>query len=67
MKGYRTFVFNIIVALVALVRVAYPEYIAPSDMEINEFLDQLDMAIMVVLWVGNLGLRFITNTPIFKK
>lgn len=67
MKGFRTIVFNLILFLFAAIRVAYPEWVSPETGDVNAFLDKIDASFVSLLAIGNIVLRFITSTPIFKK
>lgn len=69
LKGYRTIVFNAIMLLVMVASQAgwlTPEQV-PDSATINLFLDNLD-GVLTVLWgIGNIALRFVTNTPALQK
>jgi hypothetical protein len=63
MTGYRTIIFNLIMALAAVARIVYPEMI-PTDEELSKFFDAIWAVVMVG---GNLGLRVITKGPVGVK
>ena len=67
MKGYRTIIFNAIMTLIMVMRLWKPDVEMPGELEINAGLDAIDAAITFVWGLGNLFLRTVTNTPIFKK
>lgn len=67
MKGYRTIIFNLIMAAIAALRVVSPESVLPSDADVNTALTVIDSALTAVTVIGNLILRAITNTKIGKK
>jgi hypothetical protein len=63
MVGYRTILFNLVMAAAAAARAIYPE-IMPSDEEISRFFDAIWAVIMIS---GNLGLRIVTRGPVGVK
>jgi hypothetical protein len=67
MKGYRTIIFNVIMAGLAALRILSPESILPSDVDVNAALTAVDEAIAAVLVIGNLILRAFTDSKIGKK
>ncbi len=67
MKGYKTVVFNAALALVAIWKIYYPEQEMPGEMEIERAVDVFWEIFSAVAVVGNVGLRAVTTTPIFKK
>jgi len=67
MKGYKTIVFNVIMAALAALRILAPESVLPSDVDVNAALDAVDAALAAVLVIGNLILRAFTSTKIGKK
>jgi hypothetical protein len=65
MQGYRTVIFNAIMALLALVRALFPDLIGLSEDEIRTIFDAIWPAIIVL---GNIGLRvFVTKGPVGMK
>ena len=64
LKGYRTVLFNIVMAATAVANQFGAEIDAPA---LVGGLDALDAAIAGIWAGGNLALRAITDTPIFRK
>lgn len=63
MQGYRTIIFNLLMALLAAVRVLWPD--CPTDEEVIKYFDA---AWVVLMPVGNLILRkWFTKGPIGVK
>lgn len=67
LKGWRTVVFNLVMFLAALVSLA-------SGVDVTEdgtrLVDGFEMVIQggIAIWtIGNLWLRYITDSPIFSK
>lgn len=67
LKGYRTVIFNIIMTAVMTMKMWMPESDLPDADSINHAIDGLDAAITLIWGVGNILLRAVTNTPVFKK
>lgn len=67
MTGYKTIIFNLVMALMAVVAKLYPELILPSEEDITTILNAIEAIWGSVLIVGNIILRFKTSTKIFKK
>jgi hypothetical protein len=69
MKGYRTLIFNGIMALVAILSQfgAFGDTPAPTAEAVNQGLDLIDQIIMAVTVIGNMGLRVVTTTPVGKS
>lgn len=70
MKGYKTVIFNSVMTLAMLAKVFNPE----SDVDPTVAADTASQGVDVVmaggaaLWgIGNVLLRSVTNSPIFKK
>jgi hypothetical protein len=69
MKGFRTIIFNsimLIVMILSQIGVFTPEN-APDAAAVNAFLDSMDAVLVFALTVGNIILRFFTNTPALRK
>ena len=62
LQGYRTIIFNLLMALAAAVRVLWPE--CPADEDISKYFDAIWM---IVILVGNLVLRKFTTGPVGIK
>lgn len=67
LQGYRTLVFNAIMAGLLIMRAVYPEAELPDDKAISAVLDLLYNSVEALTVVGNVILRAFTTTPIFKK
>jgi len=67
MKGYKTILFNVVMAALAALRVLSPESVLPSDVDVNAALEAIDAALAAVLIIGNLILRAVTSTKIGQK
>ena len=65
MTGYRTVIFNLVLAVIALFRMFFPDVVLPADDEINKIFE----AIWAVIAIGgNLGMRiFVTKGPVGVK
>jgi hypothetical protein len=68
-KGYRTVLFNVAVLAVGTVALLNPDVASelPDEQQIKDGVDATVAAIVFIAGVGNLLLRTITNTPIFRK
>lgn len=68
-KGYRTIVFNAI--MLVLMLAAQQGWIgaddSPTGEEVNAWLDSLDAVLTGAWGVGNIALRFVTNTSVGKS
>ena len=67
LKGYRTIIFNVIMTVFMLINVWSPDTELPSGEDVKGALDNLDLALAFFWGLGNIILRAITDTPIFKK
>lgn len=69
MKGYRTLVFNAIMAILAglsMTGILGSDNLPGAD-AVNEGLDALDKILLIATPVGNAILRFFTTTPVAAK
>jgi len=66
-KGYRTLIFNAIMALLLVIRGVYPEAELPDETAVNSLIDGVFASLDAILVVGNLILRAFTTTPIGKQ
>ena len=67
LKGYKTIIFNAVMGLIMLVRAVMPDVVLPDEAEVNSTLDSLlANADAIITVIGNLWLRFVTTTPVFK-
>ena len=67
MKGFRTILFNAVMAVVMIVKATNPDVELPDDQAVTVAFDAVELAIGLVWSIGNLILRAITDSPIFKK
>lgn len=68
LTGYRTLLFNAIMAAVLIFNAASPETEVPTAEEVSGFLDQLLANLdSIIAVVGNIILRFFTKTPVGEK
>ena len=68
MQGYRTILFNAIMACVFILKQFFPEAVGDlGEAEVNTFLNALDAVIAFITLAGNVVLRVLTKGPVFKK
>lgn len=67
MKGFRTVIFNIVMVIVMVIKAVYPESELPDEETVASTVDAVEVAIGMVWSTGNLILRAVTDSPIFKK
>ena len=69
MKGYKTVIFNVVMTVVMAWRLWFPETASelPTGETVQVVIDNIDKALIAGWGIGNLILRTITNTPIFKN
>lgn len=67
LKGYRTILFQIVMAGVTIAHLRYPELMVPEEAAVQEGVDTVLAGIATLWGAGNVVLRFITNTPVGKK
>ena len=67
LKGYRTVIFNLVMTVVMVFSLWKPGESWPGASEINSFLDSFEVAFAFLWGLGNIVLRAVTDTPIFKK
>lgn len=66
-KGYKTIVFNVVMGLVLFIRAMSPESELPDAESVEGAVDAVGAAFAAVWGIGNVILRAITDSPIFKK
>ena len=64
MKGYRTVAFNLVMGVVMLVNQVYGTEI--GDAQVSATIDALDAGLTGLWAIGNVVLRAVTNTSIFR-
>lgn len=67
LKGYRTIGFNVIMAILMLARAMNPEVDLPDRQTVEGAVDGLTAGLASFWAVGNVILRAVTTSPIFKK
>ncbi len=67
MKGYRTIAFNAVMAIIAVATIVSPDAEVPTADQVQSAVNGADAAVVGVWTVGNMILRAITSSPIFKK
>jgi len=67
MKGYKTIAFNVIMAIIAAVYALNPDAEKPSPEQVQGGVDAVEAGFAAVLSVGNIILRAITTSAVFKK
>jgi hypothetical protein len=67
LKGYRTVIFNVIMAGLLVVRGVFPEAELPDEAAVNTLIDGILGSIEAITIIGNLILRAFTTTPIGQK
>ncbi len=67
MKGWKTIVFNAIMAVIAVVYALNPDAEKPSTEQVQGAVDTAEAAWASVVVVGNAILRALTTSAIFKK
>lgn len=67
LQGYKTVIFNVLMGIIMLVRALNPDATVPGEESLHGAVDALDVALTAVWGVGNVILRAITSSPIFKK
>lgn len=67
MKGYKTLVFNGIMAIIAIVHALNTDAALPGADAVQGLVDQFSTWFDGAVLVGNIILRAVTTTPILKK
>ncbi len=66
LKGYKTIVFNVIMT-VTMIAKTWGIDLGIDVTEAGAQIDAVEKALMVIWGVGNMWLRAVTDSPIFKK
>jgi len=66
-KGFKTIAFNIIMSVIMMLTLWSPESDLPTGDQVQGALTGLEEALTLIWGVGNLILRAVTNSSIFKK
>jgi hypothetical protein len=67
MKGWKTVLFNAVMVVIALVTTLNPDAEKPDAAAVQGAIDTGEAAFATIWGVGNVILRALTNSPIFKK
>ncbi|KKK82669.1 hypothetical protein LCGC14_2801100 [marine sediment metagenome] len=67
MKGFKTIAFNVIMLIIMGVRVINPEAELPDEATVEATVLSLDAGLTALWGIGNIILRGVTDSPIFKK
>jgi hypothetical protein len=65
MKGYRTIIFNVLMAIAAVTNSIWNTGF--TDEQLGVAADGLNQLILMAIVLGNIGLRFTTTGPVGKK
>lgn len=66
-KGFKTFAFNVVMTIVMAVRVLNPEAELPDEAAVEAAVMSWDAGLTALWGIGNLVLRALTDSPIFRK
>jgi len=67
LSGYKTYIFNGIMAIILLVQMFSPEAEMPTAEAVEGAAGAVEEALLAVTLVGNLILRAITNSSVFFR
>jgi len=67
MKGFKTVIFNATMGLIAIWKIYFPEQQMPVEAEVQQAVDVFWEIFSAVAVAGNIALRAVTKTPIFRK
>lgn len=67
LKGYRTVIFNVVMAALLVIRGVFPEAELPDETAVNALIDGILGSVEAITIIGNLILRAFTTTPIGQK
>lgn len=67
LSGFKTIVFNTVMAVIMAVRIFSPEAELPDEATVEAAAMSLDQALVAFTAVVNMILRAVTNSPVFKK
>ena len=66
-KGFKTIAFNVIMTVLMGIALWVPEAELPDASAVQKALAAAEEALVGIWGIGNLALRAVTNSPIFKK
>jgi hypothetical protein len=66
-KGYKTVAFNLIMTVLMMISLWLPEADLPEANVISQMLEGAEATLTTIWGVGNMILRAITDSPIFKS
>jgi hypothetical protein len=67
LKGFKTIAFNVLMGATMLIRFFNPETQVPDVEEVTAAVDAVGASLTAIWGFGNMWLRAITDSPIFKK
>jgi hypothetical protein len=67
LKGYKTVIFNVLMALATITSLLSGTSVEGEVMQLSKGFDLLLEALIIIWSAGNIWLRAITDSPIFKK
>jgi len=67
LKGFKTIAFNLIMTLTMVYQMWQPDVELPDAEQVTGAIDSAEAAITAIWAIGNMWLRAITDSPIFKK
>lgn len=66
-KGYKTIVFNLVMALIAIVKALNPDAETPDAGAVSTGVDQFLVGLGAVWAFGSIVIRAVTHSPIFNR
>lgn len=66
-KGYKTIVFNLVMALIAIVKALNPDAETPDAGTVSTGVDQFLVGLGTVWAFGSIVIRTVTHSPIFNR
>lgn len=66
LKGYRTIVFNVIMAISMLMTIFFGVDVSGDATKLKEGIDMALQGLTTIWGIGSIWLRIITDSPIFK-
>lgn len=67
LRGFKTVLFNIIMTVVMAMQLWFPGAEVPTADQVNSAVGGLELFLTLAWGLGNVVLRAVTNTQIFKK
>ena len=66
LKGYRTIVFNVIMAISMLMTIFFGVDVSGDATKLKEGIDMALQGLTTIWGIGSIWLRIITDSPIFR-